>query len=99
MFDLTGRVAVVTGASSGLGVAMAKALAKQGAEVAVLARRKEKLDEVVSEIEQAGGKAFAVACDVTKEESVVEAAKTVKEHYGKVDILINKCSCWSYYSY
>ena len=67
LFDLTGKVAVVTGASSGLGADAARAYAEQGAHVALLARRKEKLDSVVKEIEAAGHKAIAVQCDVSNE--------------------------------
>ena len=66
LFDLSGRVAVVTGASSGLGVQMAKALALHGADIAVLARRKEKLDQVSEEIKSMGVKCIAVKCDVTR---------------------------------
>lgn len=89
MFDLKGRVAVVTGASSGLGVHMAKALAAQGADLAILARRTERLQEVKKDIEALGVKCLCVTCDVTKEETVAAAAKAVEDEYGKVDILIN----------
>lgn len=89
MFDLTGRVAVVTGASSGLGVQMAKALAGQGADIAILARRKEKLDAVAEEIKKLGVKCISVQCDVSNTEAVTAAADTVLSSYGKVDILIN----------
>lgn len=89
LFDLKGRVAVVTGASSGLGVQMAKALAAQGADIAILARRKEKLETVAKEIEAIGVKCVAIPCDVTSTSSVVAAANEVKNAFGKVDILIN----------
>lgn len=89
MFDLHGMVAVVTGASSGLGVHMAKALAAQGADLAILARRTEKLESVKKEIEALGVKCLCVTCDVTREETVIAAAKAVEAEYGKVDILIN----------
>jgi len=89
LFDLKGKVAVVTGASSGLGVQMAKALARYGADVAVLARRKEKLEKVAEEIRSLGVKCLPVQCDVTNSQSVAEAAKTVEKEFGKVDILIN----------
>lgn len=89
LFDLTGKVAVVTGASSGLGADAARAYAEQGADVALLARRKEKLDNIVKEIEATGKKAIAVQCDVSKEEDVEKAIKEVLEHYGKIDILLN----------
>ena len=89
MFDLKGRVAVVTGASSGLGVQMAKGLAQQGADLAILARRAERLEEVKKEIEAFGVKCLSVPCDVTDEKKVEAAAQKVKEEYGKVDILIN----------
>ncbi|WP_313134647.1 SDR family NAD(P)-dependent oxidoreductase [Anaerocolumna sp.] len=89
LFDLTGKVAVITGASSGLGADAARAYAEQGADVALLARRKEKLDEVVKEIEAMGKKAIAVQCDVSKEEDVEKAIKEVLEHYNKIDILLN----------
>lgn len=89
IFDLTGRVAVVTGASSGLGVQMAKALARQGADIGILARRKEKLDTVAEEIRKIGVKCFSFKCDVTDTKSVEKAAKAVLAEYGKVDILIN----------
>jgi NAD(P)-dependent dehydrogenase (short-subunit alcohol dehydrogenase family) len=89
LFDLTGKVAVVTGASSGLGADAAKAYAAQGADVALLARRKEKLDAVVKEIEATGGRAIAVACDVSKEENVKSAVRQVLETFGKIDILLN----------
>lgn len=89
MFDLTGRVAVVTGSSSGLGVQFANALADQGADVALLARRVEKLEAVAEGIRKKGRKALAVGCDVTKTESVKAACAEVIKHYGKVDILVN----------
>ncbi|MFU0832089.1 MAG: 3-oxoacyl-[acyl-carrier-protein] reductase [Oscillospiraceae bacterium] len=89
LFDLTGKVAVVTGASSGLGADAARAYAAQGADVALLARRKEKLDAVVKEIEATGRKAIAVTCDVSKEENVKSAVEQVISTFGKIDILLN----------
>lgn len=89
LFDLAGKVAVVTGASSGLGADAARAYAAQGADVALLARRKEKLDEVVKEITATGRKAIAVQCDVSKEDSVKAAVEEVLNHFGKIDILLN----------
>lgn len=89
LFDLTGKVAVITGASSGLGADAARAYAAQGADVALLARRKEKLTEVAKEIESTGRKAIVVQCDVSKEESVKSAVAEVLAEYGKIDILLN----------
>ncbi len=89
LFDLSGKVALVTGASSGLGVQFAKALARQGADIAIAARRVEKLEAVKKEIEAIGVKCFAVKCDVTDNAAVAEMVKAVEEHYGKIDILIN----------
>ncbi len=88
-FDLTGKVALVTGASSGLGVQFAKALANQGADIAICARRVEKLEAVKAEIEAMGVKCFAVRCDVTDAESIKAMTAAVEEHYGKIDILVN----------
>jgi gluconate 5-dehydrogenase len=88
-FDLTGKVAVVTGASSGLGADAALAYAKAGADVALLARRIEKLNGVKAEIEKTGRKAVAVGCDVTNEESVKAAMQTVLDTFGHIDILLN----------
>jgi gluconate 5-dehydrogenase len=88
-FDLTGRVAVVTGASSGLGADAAMAYAEAGADVALLARRKDRLDEMVKKIEATGRKALAVQCDVSDEASVKAACEEVLNHFGKVDILLN----------
>lgn len=89
LFDLKGKVAVVTGASSGLGVQMAKALAGQGADIAILARRKEKLEKVADEIRELGVKCLSIQCDVTDTESIKTAVAAVKAEYGKADILIN----------
>jgi NAD(P)-dependent dehydrogenase (short-subunit alcohol dehydrogenase family) len=89
LFDLTGKVAVVTGASSGLGVQFAKALANQGADICILARRMEKLTKVKEEIESLGVKCLALQCDVTKNEEIKSCVKTIKDHYGKIDILVN----------
>ena len=89
LFDLTGKIAVVTGASSGLGADAALAYAEAGADVALLARRIEKLESVKAEIEKAGHKAIAVQCDVTSEESVKNAMQMVHDTYGHIDILLN----------
>lgn len=89
LFDLKDKVAVITGASSGLGVQMTKALAHQGADIAILARRKEKLDTVAEEIRELGVKCLSIKCDVTDTASVVAAVAAVKAEYGKADILIN----------
>jgi len=89
LFDLTGKVAVVTGASSGLGADAARAYAEAGADVAVLARRAEKLEGVKADIEKLGRRAIAVPCDVTNEQSVKEAIETVLKEFGHIDILLN----------
>ncbi len=89
MFDLHGRVAVVTGASSGLGRQFALALARQGADVVVLARRLDKLEAVAEEIRAVGSKALAVKCDVCKIDDIKAAVKATIDEFGKVDILVN----------
>ena len=89
MFDLHGRVAVVTGASAGLGRQFALALARQGADLAILARREWKLNEVAEEIRAVGVKCLVVRCDVRLPEDVENAVKAVIAEYGKVDILVN----------
>ena len=89
MFNLKNRVVVITGSSSGLGKQMAYAFAKQGANLVLLARRIEKLNELSQEIKALGVDALAIKCDVTKPNEIEEYAKKVKEYYGKVDILVN----------
>ena len=89
MFNLKGKVAVVTGASSGLGKGMAKAFAEQGADLAILARRIERLEELKIELESIGVKVLPVKCDVTRTEDINNAANLVKKEFGKVDILVN----------
>lgn len=90
LFDLSGRVALVTGASSGLGVQIAKALANQGADLAIVARRLEKLEAVKAEIEKDYGvKVYAHHCDVSNVEEIKSTVDDVLKEYGKIDILVN----------
>ncbi len=89
MFNLNNRVAVITGASSGLGRQMSRSFAKQGANLVLLARRVERLEELKAELEQLGVKVLPVKCDVTSTEDINNAAKLAKETFGKVDILVN----------
>jgi 3-oxoacyl-[acyl-carrier protein] reductase len=87
--SLSGHVALVTGASQGIGRTCALRLAKDGASVALAARNQEKLNELVSEISAAGGKAAAFALDVSDEEQIKSTVKAAIAHFGKVDILVN----------
>ena len=90
MFDLSDKVAVVTGASSGLGVQMAKAFAKQGANLVILARRIERLEEFAKELEsEFKVKVLPLKCDVTDTDNIEKVANTVEKEFGRVDILLN----------
>ncbi|SFR03358.1 NADP-dependent 3-hydroxy acid dehydrogenase YdfG [Lentzea waywayandensis] len=86
---LTGRVAVVSGASSGIGAATATRLAELGAKVAVLARRKDNLDALAESINRTGGTAIAVPVDVTDREAVQAAARQVADQLGTADLVFN----------
>jgi len=86
---LEGRVALVTGASQGIGHACALALAREGASVAATARNQQKLEELVAAITAAGSKASAFVTDVTNEEQVKSTIKSALGHFGKIDILVN----------
>ena len=86
---LAGTVALVTGASSGIGAATARALAAEGAAVALLARRKDRLGELKSEIEAAGGTALATAADVTDSRQVTDAVAATVDGLGRLDTLVN----------
>jgi 3-oxoacyl-[acyl-carrier protein] reductase len=87
--DLSGQVALVTGASRGIGKAIAQALGKAGATVACLARNEEKLKETAAEIAAAGGKASTHACDVTNSDAAQAAVDAVVEQHGRLDIVVN----------
>jgi NAD(P)-dependent dehydrogenase (short-subunit alcohol dehydrogenase family) len=89
LHDLSGKVALVTGASSGLGRRFALVLAEQGAAVGIAARRIDALDAVVKEIKARGGKAFATKLDVSDEQSVTAAVTAIEQSLGPVDILVN----------
>lgn len=89
-FDLKGQVTVVTGASAGLGLQMAKAFANQGANLVLLARRQNLLEENARAISQEYGvEVLPVVCDITVTEQVQNAVKKTMEHFGRVDILLN----------
>jgi NAD(P)-dependent dehydrogenase (short-subunit alcohol dehydrogenase family) len=87
--DLSGKVALVTGASAGLGLRFAKVLAACGAKVALCARRLDKLETLASEIRAGGGDALAIALDVTDADQLIAAVATAEAAFGTVDILIN----------
>jgi NAD(P)-dependent dehydrogenase (short-subunit alcohol dehydrogenase family) len=89
LFRLDGRVAVVTGASSGLGVAFAKGLAEAGADVVLGARRADRLAETAMLVEAAGRRALAVATDVADPESCTALVEAAMAEFGRVDILVN----------
>src|SRR5690242_21210938 len=89
MFSLKGRVALVTGASSGLGQQFARALADNGAAVALVARRADRLAAFSAELMKSGAKAFAVEADVTDRGAMLEAFDVVEKELGTVDILVN----------
>jgi clavulanate-9-aldehyde reducatase len=86
---LEGRVAAITGASSGIGAATARALARAGAAVAVGARRNDRLEELVDEIEGNGGRAVALSVDVADEDAARRFATETNEQLGRLDILVN----------
>ena len=92
MFSLKDKVAVVTGASQGIGRETALALAEAGAKVVVAARNEEKLAALAQEIAGKGGEAFAVKLDVADTEQTKAAFKTILEKFGKVDILVNNAA-------
>ena len=89
LFDLTGRVAVVTGGSRGLGLQMAEALGEMGARIAITARKKAELDEAVAHLEGLGIAAVPYPCDLGRRELVEPLATSILEKFGRVDILVN----------
>ncbi|MFF2127799.1 SDR family NAD(P)-dependent oxidoreductase [Streptomyces olivochromogenes] len=89
---LTGTVALVTGASSGIGAATARRLAEDGASVALVARRKGRLEDVAAEIEKAGGTALVVDADITDRAQAEAAVQQTVEHFGRLDTLVNNAS-------
>jgi NAD(P)-dependent dehydrogenase (short-subunit alcohol dehydrogenase family) len=89
LFDLTGKVAIVTGGGTGLGVAFALALAEAGADVVCAGRRRDPLDKTVEQIQAIGRRALAIETDVTDESSVTAMTKRTVDHFGRLDILVN----------
>lgn len=89
MNRLNDKVAIITGGNSGVGAACAKLFADEGAKVVISARRKDKLDEVAQEIEEAGGDVLAVACDISKPEDARNLIDQTLNEFGQIDILVN----------
>src|SRR6266403_2069902 len=88
LLDLTGRVAIITGGSIGLGRQMAEGLAEMGANLVLCARKKERCESAAEELKALGVATLALACDVTNPASVQEAVQTTISQFGRIDILI-----------
>ena len=89
LFDLSGKVAIVTGGNGGIGLGMARGLAEAGASIAVVGRNEAKSLAAVGELEKAGGKAISVAADVTDKNAVAAMIERVESALGRIDILVN----------
>ena len=89
LFDLSGKVAIVTGGNGGIGLGMARGLAEAGAAIAVVGRNEAKSLAAVSELEKAGSKAISVAADVTDKNAVAAMIERVQSALGRIDILVN----------
>ena len=89
LFDLTGRVAIITGGSMGLGRQMAEALAEMGANLALCARKKERCEQAAEELQRLGVKTLAFGCDVKNAASIQEVVDATLSQFGRIDILIN----------
>ncbi len=99
MFDLTGRVAVVTGASRGIGEAIAKAYAQQGAKVVVSSRKLDGCAAVAQAINEAGGEASAIACHIGDMEALNALFAQVEQRFGGLDVLVNNAATNPYYGH
>ena len=94
LFDLTGKVALITGASRGIGKALTLALAQAGCDVAVNARSADSLEQVEREVKELGRNCFLAAGDVTDETQVTQLVKATHGHFGKIDVLVNNAGIW-----
>ena len=92
-FDLTGKVAIVTGTSRGLGQYLARAVARAGADLVITSRDVDSLTPFRKEIESMGRNALSLELDVRNYDSIQKMAAAAKEHYGKIDILVNNAGC------
>lgn len=99
LFDLTGRIALVSGASRGIGEEIAKLLAEQGAHVIVSSRKAEDCQRVADAIREAGGSASVLACNVGKMEEIAAAFEQIEKLHGRLDILINNAAANPYYGH
>ncbi len=97
LFDLDGKVALVTGASRGIGEAIAKLLAQQGAHVIVTSRKIDGCQEVADAIVTAGGKASAMACHIGEMAQITATIETIRSQFGKLDILVNNAATNPYF--
>ncbi len=93
LFDLSGRVALVTGTSRGLGQYFARALARAGADIAMTSRDKQSLSAFAGEIRALGRRSFSVGLDVRDYDSIQNAVAAIEEHFGHIDILVNNAGC------
>jgi NAD(P)-dependent dehydrogenase (short-subunit alcohol dehydrogenase family) len=89
LFDLSGRVAIITGGSIGLGRQMAEGLAEMGAGLVLCARKKERCEQAAAELKQLGVKTLALSCDVKNADQVHDVVQQTVSHFGRIDILIN----------
>lgn len=93
---LSGKVALITGASAGIGAACARTLAGEGANLVLTARRQERLDELVAECQSLGVQAVAVVGDAREEETAIRSIAAARSHFGRLDILINNTGAGNY---
>lgn len=97
LFDLDGKIALVTGASRGIGEAIARLLAQQGAHVIVSSRKVDDCQQVADSIIAAGGKASAMACHIGEMEQIIGTVEAIRQQFGKLDILVNNAATNPYF--